>query len=142
MELSRLVEGLKLTRSWGDLDVDIQGLHYDSRKVKAGDLFVAIRGNRVDGHRYMGQAVEAGAAAVISEEVPLSAIQGGCQLDSGGRFSSRVGASGFQVLGRAFQGIEDGRYHRDERKDDNNLPASAPVEISPARLRTDRDRPL
>jgi UDP-N-acetylmuramoyl-L-alanyl-D-glutamate--2,6-diaminopimelate ligase len=48
-----------------DLDTPILGLAYDSRQVRPGWLFVAIRGFHVDGHQYVAQAVAAGAAAVV-----------------------------------------------------------------------------
>ena len=49
-------------------DLQITGLQYDSRKVLKGDVFVAIRGTAVDGHRFVQQAVHAGAAAVVVED--------------------------------------------------------------------------
>ncbi len=49
-------------------DPDILDLVYDSRKVQAGCLFVCLRGASFDGHAYAQQAVEQGAAAVLSEE--------------------------------------------------------------------------
>ncbi|HEV2887285.1 MAG TPA: UDP-N-acetylmuramoyl-tripeptide--D-alanyl-D-alanine ligase [Jatrophihabitans sp.] len=50
-------------------------VEFDSRKVVAGDLFLAIAGNRVDGHDYARAAVEAGAVAVLaSRAVPVPAI--------------------------------------------------------------------
>ncbi len=45
----------------------VTGLQYDSRKVRPGDAFFPFPGERVDGHRFIAQAVEAGAAAVVSE---------------------------------------------------------------------------
>ncbi len=49
------------------LDPEISGVHYDSRTVTAGSLFVAIRGLATDGHRFVEDAVGRGAAAVICE---------------------------------------------------------------------------
>lgn len=46
-------------------ELAITGIQYDSRKIAAGDLFVAIRGFQSDGHQYISQAVERGAAAVM-----------------------------------------------------------------------------
>ena len=48
--------------------VTVQGLAYDSRKVKPGDLFVAYKGVEADGHRYIPQAVQAGAVALVVED--------------------------------------------------------------------------
>ena len=46
----------------------IRDVAYDSRQVRPGDLFVAVRGYRVDGHRYLAEAVSRGAAAAVVED--------------------------------------------------------------------------
>ena len=51
----------------GPTDVYVQRVVFDSREVVQGDLFVAIRGQRVDGNRFLEQAIEAGAAAVVCD---------------------------------------------------------------------------
>lgn len=48
-------------------DVRIDGVSYDSRQVRRGDLFVAIRGQKTDGARFARQAADRGAAAVAAE---------------------------------------------------------------------------
>jgi UDP-N-acetylmuramoyl-tripeptide--D-alanyl-D-alanine ligase len=50
-------------------DMMVQGFSTDSRTLQAGDLFIALRGERYDGHDYIAQAVRHGAAACLSEEV-------------------------------------------------------------------------
>jgi len=54
-----------------DFDVYIEGIKIDSRQVKPGDLFVALKGDHTDGHLFIKNAVSQGAAAVIGTE-PLS----------------------------------------------------------------------
>ena len=49
----------------GDPDTDIDGISYDSRNVKKGDLFFCINGFSTDGHKYAKDAVEKGAAALM-----------------------------------------------------------------------------
>ncbi len=49
----------------GDISIEFTSVEYDSRKVQEGSLFVAVEGYETDGHSYVGNAVEAGAAAVI-----------------------------------------------------------------------------
>jgi UDP-N-acetylmuramoyl-L-alanyl-D-glutamate--2,6-diaminopimelate ligase len=51
-------------------DVAIRGLAADSRAVTRGDLFVALRGAKADGLRFVGDAVRSGAVAVMGEEPP------------------------------------------------------------------------
>lgn len=47
-------------------------LEYDSRKIKEGDIFIALKGKNIDGHQYIDKAIENGAKAIIvSEEVDL-----------------------------------------------------------------------
>jgi UDP-N-acetylmuramoyl-L-alanyl-D-glutamate--2,6-diaminopimelate ligase len=59
-------------------DPVIRGLAYDSRQVTAGDLFFALPGTEVDGHDYVDQALERGAAAMILERVPSGFDSGRC----------------------------------------------------------------
>jgi murE/murF fusion protein len=51
----------------GDGDVTIGAVRDDSRKVEKGDLFVAVKGLRSDGHAFVGTAIERGAAAIVVE---------------------------------------------------------------------------
>ncbi|HKR23627.1 MAG TPA: Mur ligase domain-containing protein, partial [Allosphingosinicella sp.] len=51
-------------------DFDVAGATFDSREVGPGDLFIALKGEATDGHRFVAQAFAAGAAgALVSEEV-------------------------------------------------------------------------
>src|SRR5580698_8679849 len=55
----------------------IQGLDYDSRRVKPGWLFFAFPGARVDGHEFAAQAMEKGAIAIVSESAAPEGISAG-----------------------------------------------------------------
>ncbi len=57
-------------------DPEIAGLHYDSRKAGAGDCFFAVRGTQCDGHDFIADAVRAGVAAVVCEELPANQKEG------------------------------------------------------------------
>ena len=61
------VAGREATRG-AVADLEIATITDDSRSVTAGDLFVAVRGLRVDGHEFVGQAIERGASAVVVED--------------------------------------------------------------------------
>ncbi len=68
MKLSKLLRQPFTALSEHDLDPRVSGLFYDSRRVRAGGAFFALRGARTDGHRFVGQALEQGAVAVVAEE--------------------------------------------------------------------------
>ena len=71
---------MKLAELFGNTDivcgteseknVEITGISYDSRHTRPGDLFVCIRGFQSDGHVFAKAAAEAGAAAIVAEEIP------------------------------------------------------------------------
>ncbi|MBW2205638.1 MAG: UDP-N-acetylmuramoyl-L-alanyl-D-glutamate--2,6-diaminopimelate ligase [Deltaproteobacteria bacterium] len=68
MKLGYLLEGMNDYDLTGPPEQEISGVAYDSRQVKPGYLFVALRGTRVDGHDYVKNAISRGAAAVVAEE--------------------------------------------------------------------------
>lgn len=73
MLLKNLVKGLDIIETRGDLNVNVKGIAYDSRKAKAGIVFVCIEGRTVDGHDYIPNALENGANMLIVQrhvEVP------------------------------------------------------------------------
>jgi UDP-N-acetylmuramoyl-L-alanyl-D-glutamate--2,6-diaminopimelate ligase len=67
MKLAELVAGVPGGALEGDGEADITGVEYDSRRVKPGDLFVAMSGIHADGHVFLREALAAGAAAVAVE---------------------------------------------------------------------------
>ena len=58
----------------GDVQVSITSLTDNSKQVKPGAVFVAVKGERVDGHAFVGQALAAGASAVIVQDIPMKAV--------------------------------------------------------------------
>ena len=68
MKLSELVKDVNPLAVEGSLDREITGIAYDSRRVMPGHLFVAMRGERTDGHRFVDAAIDRGAAAVVLEQ--------------------------------------------------------------------------
>ena len=76
MKLSEIISVIKPVQIIGALDVDITGINIDSRKVEAGNLFVAMRGTQVDGHQFIPKAQELGAVAVLCEEIPADQKDG------------------------------------------------------------------
>lgn len=76
MELSKLLKNIKPTAIVGDAEVEITGINIDSRKIGPGQLFVAMKGTQVDGHRFISKAIELGAKAVLCEDMPENTVEG------------------------------------------------------------------
>lgn len=69
MQLKNLLERLDYTLAGAkNEDIGITSIEQDSRRVKEGSMFVAVRGTNVDGHQFIPQVVEAGAKAVVCDE--------------------------------------------------------------------------
>ena len=66
--LKKLIEVLPSKKISGEVDLSIKKIEYDSRRVKLGDLFVAIEGYSDDGHKYIHSAVKRGAVAVVAQK--------------------------------------------------------------------------
>ncbi len=68
MKLSEILLGLEGLKAKGDLQKEITGVENNSKKVKNGYLFIAIKGFSTDGHSYIKNAIENGATAVMVQE--------------------------------------------------------------------------
>lgn len=66
MRLSAALDGCNSTHTRGDLSAEISGITCDSRQVSPGYVFVAIRGLKTDGNRFVADAIGRGAAAIVS----------------------------------------------------------------------------
>ncbi len=71
MKLDQLLANIDVLSRSGDGQVDVTGVQYDSRRVEPGFVFVAVRGERVDGNDFVDAALERGAAAIVSEAAPI-----------------------------------------------------------------------
>lgn len=68
--LKDLLYGISLERVEGSTSTTVTSIAFDSRKVSEGSMFIAIRGVQVDGHDFIGIAVENGASVIVVEEIP------------------------------------------------------------------------
>lgn len=68
--LRDILKNIEILARDGSDELAIDGVQFDSRRVAKNDLFLAIRGTQVDGHRFIKQAIEKGASAVICERFP------------------------------------------------------------------------
>src|SRR5213595_285380 len=67
MQLKVLTRAIAPRRVIGSLDREVESIAYDSRRVQGNTLFVAIRGEKSDGHQFVDQAVEQGASVIVAE---------------------------------------------------------------------------
>jgi len=68
MKLSELISSLDIKEIIGDLNLDINGICHDSRKIKRGFLFICIKGFTFDGHCFIDEAINNGAIALVVEQ--------------------------------------------------------------------------
>ena len=80
MVLSELLNDLKPTSIVGSTDIDITGVNIDSRRIKDGHLFVAMKGTQVDGHQFIPKAIQLGAKAVLCEDMPAEKAEDVCYI--------------------------------------------------------------
>ena len=103
----------------GNLDQEVTGLTYDSRQLRAGEIFFAIPGEKVDGHEFIPQALQSwrrrGRRGAQGE---LAARN---NLDTDKRCSAHHGIMGGVFLRTAEPADEARGYHRDEWKDHGDL---------------------
>lgn len=74
MLLQYLVEEIE-KETKGNLNIEINKIEYDSKKIGKGDLFVAIKGYKQDGHEYINEAIQNGAVAIVVEKNEVSKIE-------------------------------------------------------------------
>ena len=73
IDILTAVQPLQVT---GDTSVNVTGLHFDSRKVEQGSVFIAVKGTQVDGHEYIEKAIAQGAVAIVAETIPADKKDG------------------------------------------------------------------
>ncbi|PTM02341.1 MAG: UDP-N-acetylmuramoyl-L-alanyl-D-glutamate--2,6-diaminopimelate ligase, partial [Candidatus Arcticimaribacter sp.] len=67
-QLKDILFGVSIEQTYGSIDKQISALVYDSREVVSDTLFVAIKGDAVDGHEYIEAAIKQGATVVLVED--------------------------------------------------------------------------
>ncbi|MCL2598006.1 MAG: UDP-N-acetylmuramoyl-L-alanyl-D-glutamate--2,6-diaminopimelate ligase [Paludibacter sp.] len=71
MKLNDLLKNTYPKGIFGNSDIEVSDIQFDSRKVKCGDVFVATRGTATDGHDFIITAIEKGAVAIVCEQIPI-----------------------------------------------------------------------
>ena len=76
MKLKELLKDIPVVAIVGNEDVEITDVNIDSRRIKDGHLFIAMKGTQVDGHKFVPKAIELGAKAVMCEDMPEEKAEG------------------------------------------------------------------
>lgn len=74
MKLSKLLNNIKVITILRNRETEVKSICFDSREVKDGSLFVALKGETSDGHDFIGKAVESGAIAIVCEVLPSNSL--------------------------------------------------------------------
>lgn len=74
--LKDILYKVSLVSTVGDMEQKIGDIHFDSRNVRQGDLFVAIPGTQVDGHDFIDKAISLGATSIVCEKLPEVKTEG------------------------------------------------------------------
>jgi UDP-N-acetylmuramoyl-L-alanyl-D-glutamate--2,6-diaminopimelate ligase len=93
MNFLQLLDGAEVLAQSGNPSVS--GLEYDSRRVKPGDAFIAVRGETSDGNKFIDKAINAGAVAIISDSATETSSKGvaWAQVSHGRRALARLSAN-------------------------------------------------
>lgn len=70
MRLQDILYKVSIRSVIGRTDIEVKDIQIDSRKVGEGSVFIAVAGAAMDGHAYIGKAIEAGATVVVGERMP------------------------------------------------------------------------
>ena len=76
MRIAEILKAIRVASIVGTTDKELKGIEMDSRRVREGGLFVAVRGTQADGHAFIGKAIENGAVAVVCEQLPETRVEG------------------------------------------------------------------
>ena len=72
MNLQELLYKVSFVKIIGSTNVEVADIAFDSRKVKAASLFVALKGTQSDGHAYISQTIDSGAKVIVLEDMPTN----------------------------------------------------------------------
>ena len=69
-ELKEILFGVNIDSVYGDTNLSVSGISFDSRQIKQNNIFIAIKGYDLDGHNYIDQSINNGAKVVVCETLP------------------------------------------------------------------------
>lgn len=76
MKLQDILYKVSIRSVVGNRDVYVSDVQTDSRKVKSGSVFIAVKGAAVDGHQFIEKAIGSGAAVIVCEKIPSTVKDG------------------------------------------------------------------
>ncbi len=97
MKLKELLKGIEIEKFSGRNSIDIKGLQCDSKRVRPGDLFIALRGTKFDGHDFIEEAIERGASCLVVEDCNCNNCRGALRLPYYYNLQKEVAASIVEV---------------------------------------------
>ena len=105
MKLSEILQDVKVRSIQGPVDRMIRALRYDSRRVEANDVFFAWKGAKTDGHDYVAEVCDKGAAAVVLENPSFAIGRGSTfiEVESARRTMATMSATFFGRPDRALK---------------------------------------
>ena len=65
MTIKELIVNIPVKEIKGNVDQEVTSIHFDSRKVEPGSVFVAVKGRATDGHKFIDIAIDRGALCVV-----------------------------------------------------------------------------
>lgn len=75
IKLSQILSDVTPIKLFGSNDIAVNAIQIDSRKVKSGDCFVAVKGTTVDAHQFIDSVIAAGAVVVVCQELPAQLME-------------------------------------------------------------------
>ena len=134
MTFEHLLEGAEFLSVSGNPDVS--SVEYDSRRVKPGCAFVAMRGEIADGNRFIDHAIQAGAVAIITDSAAgESARRGG--VGAGAAWTARAGAGERRISTSIRRKAGDHRHYGNERQEYDGIPDRSDLERRRTQERAD-----
>lgn len=76
MKLKEVIKKITPIAITGNEEIEITGVNMDSRLIKEGHMFVAVKGTQADGHNYISKAIELGATAIVCQQLPQETADG------------------------------------------------------------------
>jgi UDP-N-acetylmuramoyl-L-alanyl-D-glutamate--2,6-diaminopimelate ligase len=76
MKLQDILYKVSIRSVAGKTDIEVKDIQIDSRKIKPGSVFIAIKGETADGHQFIEKAVDSGAVAVVCQTMPAKVKEG------------------------------------------------------------------